>query len=282
MITLAFTIMNASAQENNSLIFGADGEFKILHVSNCIDNSNNVSRATKGLVGRYIEVEKPQYIVFTIGRKNTSGIAKLVPELKELCKGIPCAVVCADGEGNSSVPVMSFNGSTISHIVYLMGEETTFEQVAWYRQQSIKYANNNSGIPVPSVAFVLRPMPEFDTAYNEYGSQKMLKKLISHTGEKKEEVSCQENNAGLFTAMIDCNDVRGVFSGYDDRNDYALVWKNILLAYGRHTSMESMYEPGARIIILNENDESILTYIRNENNSVTDRCVYPTDFSVTK
>lgn len=39
----------------------------------------------------------------------------------------------------------------------------------------------------------------------------------------------------LFTSVKECGDVMGIFVGHDHDNDYAVAYKEVLLAYGRYT-----------------------------------------------
>lgn len=57
----------------------------------------------------------------------------------------------------------------------------------------------------------------------------------------------------MFAAMKESGDVMGIFVGHDHDNDYAVMWKGILLAYGRFTGGNTEYNHlsnGARIIVL--------------------------------
>ena len=57
----------------------------------------------------------------------------------------------------------------------------------------------------------------------------------------------------------------GVFVGHDHDDDYAVSWKGILLAYGRYTGGNTVYNHltnGARVIELDENANSFRTWIR--------------------
>lgn len=59
----------------------------------------------------------------------------------------------------------------------------------------------------------------------------------------------------MFAAMKEAGDVMGMFVGHDHDNDYAVMWKDILLAYGRFTGGNTEYNHlpnGARIIVLDE------------------------------
>ncbi len=57
-------------------------------------------------------------------------------------------------------------------------------------------------------------------------------------GTRMEEACSPRINTGMFAAMKEAGDVMGVFVGHDHDNDYAVMWKNILLAYGRYTGGE--------------------------------------------
>ena len=48
-------------------------------------------------------------------------------------------------------------------------------------------------------------------------------------------------NSGLFNAMLECGDVMGVFCGHDHNNDYAINNRGILLAYGRYSGGDTVY-----------------------------------------
>ena len=56
-----------------------------------------------------------------------------------------------------------------------------------------------------------------------------------------EKACAPELNTGMFTAMKEAGDVMGMFVGHDHDNDYAVMWKGILLAYGRFTGGNTEY-----------------------------------------
>ena len=68
----------------------------------------------------------------------------------------------------------------------------------------------------------------------------------------------------MFTAMKEAGDVMGVFVGHDHDNDYAVMWHGILLAYGRYTGGNTVYNHlpnGARVIVLKEGQRTFDTWI---------------------
>ena len=57
----------------------------------------------------------------------------------------------------------------------------------------------------------------------------------------------------------------GTFVGHDHNNDYVAYWFDILLAYGRYSGGNTVYNDlpnGARIIELKEGQRSFSTWIR--------------------
>ena len=109
----------------------------------------------------------------------------------------------------------------------------TFDQVNWYRQQSATYKAKNGGQPLPALAFFHIPLPEYNEAASDENAI-----LI---GTRMEKACAPELNTGMFTAMKEAGDVMGMFVGHDDDNDYAVMWKGILLAYGRFTGGNTEY-----------------------------------------
>ena len=71
-------------------------------------------------------------------------------------------------------------------------------------------------------------------------------------------------NSGLFNAMLECGDVMGVFCGHDHNNDYAINNRGILLAYGRYSGGDTVYNDipnGGRVIVLKEGSRHFTTWV---------------------
>ena len=45
----------------------------------------------------------------------------------------------------------------------------------------------------------------------------------------------------MFVNMLECGDIIGIFTGHDHDNDYAVAWQDVLLAYGRYTGGNTVY-----------------------------------------
>lgn len=86
----------------------------------------------------------------------------------------------------------------------------------------------------------------------------------------------------IFTSVKECGDVMGMFVGHDHDNDYAVAYKEVLLAYGRYTGGNTVYNDlpsnGARVIVLKEGERKFNTYIRIANGEIESFVSYPDNF----
>lgn len=194
------------------------------------------------------------------------------------------------------LPIYSSKDNTVSQLIFNFDSHAgyrvraisrydwlNFDQIAWYRQQSKRYTRENGNKPLPAIMFLHIPLPEYAYAY-----EACIRKSGNVTGNGKivgtmsENVSCAKLNSGMFSAILECGDVRGVFCGHDHDNDFALMWKNIMLAYGRYSGGNTVYnnlgKNGARIIVLHEGSKDIDTYIKLRGGEVINECKYPADF----
>lgn len=89
------------------------------------------------------------------------------------------------------------------------------ETVAWLTQQSADLP------PVPSLAVVHIPMPQFMAAWSGGAAN----------GSRSELVSCPSSDSGLFAALQGSN-ISMVLSGHDHDNNFCALHGGIRLAYG--------------------------------------------------
>ena len=85
----------------------------------------------------------------------------------------------------------------------------------------------------------------------------------------------------MFASMKEMGDILGVFVGHDHDDDYAVFWKGILLAYGRYTGGDTVYNNlsnGARVIEMTEGSTNFRTWIRQKDEEVINTVNYPSDF----
>ena len=72
---------------------------------------------------------------------------------------------------------------------------------------------------------------------------------------------------------------------HDQDNGYAVMYHHILLAYGRFSGGNTVYnniENGGRIIELSEGERKIDTYIRLNADDVESRVTYPESFNLSR
>lgn len=126
------------------------------------------------------------------------------------------------------------------------------DQVAWYYRRSGELAAE-FGSPIPALAFFHIPLQEFHLLWEN-------RERHSLVGEKNEEVSAGPFNSGLFAAMLDRGDVKGVYVGHDHVNDYEGDYFGIRLGYAANTGFgtygldeeDEHRLRGARVFVLNE------------------------------
>lgn len=147
-----------------------------------------------------------------------------------------------------------------------------FDQINWYLTKSAAFTKENGGKPVPALAFFHIPLPEYAQAASSEDAQ-----LYGI----RREVSCPPQlNTGMFTAMKQAGDVMGVFVGHDHNNDYAVSWHGILLAYGRYSGGDTVYNDlsnGSRVIELTEGERSLRTWIRTAD-GISQVTTFPKDY----
>ena len=147
------------------------------------------------------------------------------------------------------------------------------DQIAWYTKESKKFTQQN-GSPIPSLAFFHIPLPEFKTALEE--------KWLTMNGYIRENPGCPKYNSGLFIQMKELGDIKAIICGHDHNNDYVHLWQDMLFIYGRFSGCDTVYNDlkpnGARIFEMEEDKETIHTWIRLYDQGIIQDEVYPSFF----
>ena len=182
-------------------------------------------------------------------------------------------VKSSDGKKDASV-LYCLDSHSYSKLPDVKGYDwLTFDQVNWYRQQSAAFTAKNNGKPLPALAFFHIPLSE----YNEAASDE---NAILY-GTRMEKACSAAINTGMFAAMKEAGDVMGTFVGHDHDNDYSVMWKGIVLAYGRFTGGNTEYNHlsnGARVIVLKEGERTFTSWIRLKGGELKDKTVYPDSY----
>lgn len=295
-----------SAVQAQTLQFNAQGKFKIVQFTD-VHYIADDPRSDIALerINEVLDTEKPDLVIFTgdviYGKPAEKGLRTVLQtvadrklpfavtfgnhddeqglsrqELFDIIKGIPynltSTVEGLSGVTNFILPVRSSDGTRDAEILYVLDSHSysqikgiggydyiKFDQIQWYRQNSERLTAANGGNPIPSLAFFHIALPEYHQAVADESAPIF--------GIRKERACSPALNSGLFVAMKEMGDVQGIFVGHDHDNDYAVMWQGILLAYGRYTGGNTVYNNlpnGARIIELTEGEKGFRTWIRTQ------------------
>ncbi|HPF02713.1 MAG TPA: metallophosphoesterase family protein [Bacteroidales bacterium] len=171
------------------------------------------------------------------------------------------------GNGNYILEIKSEGSDMTAALLYCFDSHSSFEpetdlgtyewiefsQIAWYREQSRKYSTLNGGKPLPSLAFFHIPLPEYNEIAGREGT----------IGIYEESVCCPDLNSGMYTSMLECGDVMGMFTGHDHDNNFIGSLRKICMAYGYASGRQSYGSigRGARVIDLYEGKRHFDTYV---------------------
>lgn len=201
--------------------------------------------------------------------------------LKDVAEGIA-------GEGNHIVRIYNSTDPTkVSSVLYCLDSNSYSRikgidgygwfdrsQINWYVSESKKLTQQNNGTPLPALAFFHIPLPEHAQGWASMDSKRY--------GTKDENECSGKLNSGLFTNMVECGDVMGIFVGHDHVNDYITTLYNIALGYGRASGGKNTYGdklPGSRIFVLKEGERTFDTWIYEKGKKKRPDVVsYPTSF----
>ena len=278
--------------QKSELQFNKDGKFKIVQFTDVhFKYKNPASDIALERINQVLDEEQPDFVIFTgdvvysapadkgmlqvleqVSKRklpfvvtfgnhdNEQGMTR--EQLYDIIRQVPGNLMPDRGSVLSPDYVLTVKASSDAKkdaaVLYCMDSHSysplkdvkgyawlTFDQVNWYRQQSAAYTARNGGKPLPALAFFHIPVPEYNEAASDENA--ILR------GTRMEEACAPKLNTGMFTAMKESGDVMGIFVGHDHDNDYAVMWKGILLAYGRFTGGNTEYNHlpnGARIIVL--------------------------------
>lgn len=304
-------ILSSSAQ-TDALRFDSDGNFKIVQFTDVhFKYGKPASDIALECISAVLDAEHPDLVVFTgdvvFGKPAREGFDTVFSMVES--RGIPFVYTQGnhdDEQDMSRDEVYSYvkrfphmlptsagdatltilDGDKPAAAVYTFDSHSyaqikgigtygwiTLDQINAYVAKSSELTQANDGTPLPSLAFFHIPLPELKQAAASEGTP-----LI---GTRREKVCSPEINSGLFTAMRTAGDIMGVFVGHDHDNDYAAYWYGILLAYGRYSGGNTVYNHlrnGARVIMMHKGERTFDTWLRLRDGSVIDRTTFPDSY----
>jgi predicted phosphodiesterase len=318
---LVLSSLFCAAQTTSPLRFHKDGTFKVVQFTDThYQPGVSASDSAIANINEVLDAEKPDLVIFTgdviYAPPAGTGLRRVLEPVAK--RNIPFAVVFGnhDDEQDLTRPQLYDTIRTVRHNllpergasaspdyvlkiasskekgkeaarIYCMdshsysrlkGQVDGYDwfhasQVEWYRRQAAIQPTAADSIVVPAIAFFHIPFPEYKQAA-ESGSAILR-------GTRMEQVCSPELNSGMFTAMKEAGDVMATFAGHDHDNDFAVMWYDILLAYGRYSGGNTVYnhlKNGARVIVLKEGERAFTTWLRIRGEGVTDCYEYPADF----
>lgn len=307
---------------DGKLHFRPDGTFKILQFTDLhYKTGKSQSEDAIKTMEQLIEQEEPDLVMITGDLVYSEGVAEALaaiteplvnagvpwafvfgnhdtqfeltyPAIYDILQSTPRAVMPRRPKGVDSpdyaIEVRSANGDDVASVFYCLDSHAAArmadvgrydwmspEQVSWYRDLSWAYTKRAGDKVLPSLMFFHIPLPEVAIAYDQTQNAAF--------GTKKEKICAPELNSGMFAAARDTGDIIGMFFGHDHDNDFAVTYYDILLAYGRYSGGNTVYnhlgKPGARVIKLKEGSRDIETYIRLlDTPGPVDAVTHPIDF----
>ena len=287
--------------QKSALKFNEAGEFKIVQFTDVhFKYGNPASDIALERIDEVLKAERPDLVVLTgdviYAKPADKGMRTVLERVAahnvpfvvtfgnhddeqgmtrtQLYDIITLTVQSSDDKGSHAAVLYFFDSHSYSKLKDVKGYDwLTFDQVENYRRQSAAFTEANGGQPLPALSFFHIPLPEYNQAASSEGAI-----LI---GTRMEKACAPALNTGMFTAMKEAGDVMGVFVGHDHDNDYAVMWHGILLAYGRYTGGNTVYNHlsnGARVIVLKEGQRTFDTWIDLAGGQQVNRSTYPDSF----
>ncbi len=144
-------------------------------------------------------------------------------------------------------------------------------QVNWYYETS-KQIEQQYNRKIPSLMFIHIPLWEhrfmWYSSVDDRSAAAHERAVAKHhiVGERNEDECPGPINSGMFSAILDRGDVKGVFCGHDHVNTYHGNYYGVLLGYAGNTGFgtygisgaERNRLRGARVFNLDENKEGVL------------------------
>ena len=149
--------------------------------------------------------------------------------------------------------------------VVLRGEEEIhcydyirYDQIGWYREESLRLRQENGGNPLPALAFFHIPLRE-----TEEGLASPDRELVGNN----EEPPCPSRlNSGLLAQMREIGDVEAIVNGHDHDCDYVLRHGPMFYIYGRFSGCDTVYNhlglSGGRLFEFRKGEPGFRTWVR--------------------
>ena len=223
----------------------------------------------KILTDLFIEYQVPYAVAFG-NHDDEAEVSR--KEVLDYLSGLPLCLISDEGGeevkgvGNYVLPVANQKGE-VEKLLYCMDSRSyslkkgvdgygwfDHSQVLWFARTNRKWLSKNNEIQ--ALLFFHIPLPEYKDAFD--GGQ-------FRNGVRMEEECSPKINTGMFSELVLQGNVLGTFVGHDHNNNYVAQLFNIALCYGYFSGGNSYQDlplNGARIILLEENQQTFTTWLR--------------------
>ncbi|MDP4091735.1 MAG: metallophosphoesterase family protein [Bacillota bacterium] len=239
------------------------------------DERSKTEADVKKAIGEVAQPMEKRHIPWAVVFGNHDGRNNVMPKdaIMDVYMSYPCNISekgphNIDGVGNYNLLIKSSKGQEPVFNIYMLDSGRTAappltgydwikpNQIEWYREKS-KTLKTTYGRSIPALMFFHIPIPEF----------KQLWDSGKTVGQRNEAESSPKVDSGLFTAVLEMGDVKGIFVGHDHTNDYTGDLYGVELGYSRNTGYgtygKAGLSRGARVFLLNENKpEQFETWMR--------------------
>lgn len=132
---------------------------------------------------------------------------------------------------------------SLFYIAYFLESQTKEEDQEHLRESQVEwYVSHAQNDLVDSIMFMHIPLIQYINP-------------VDYDGVYLEDVCAQEEDTGMFAAIVEQGKTKGVFVGHDHKNDFSMTVEGVYLAYGRITGYNAYgtLERGGRIIEIDSN-----------------------------
>lgn len=167
--------------------------------------------------------EKFPHSLFQNGPENIDGCGNYIIKVKNSKGEITQALVLMDS--NSYVKKTADQQGCYDNVHK--------NQVAWYENEIGKLKTENNGTLPSSLAFFHIPVPEYQTAWDEYvnNGRKDTENVKYKYGNLYEDVCTTLYNSGFFSKAKELGSTKAIFCGHDHINNFYLEYQGIGLVY---------------------------------------------------
>ena len=281
IIAIVLIFVTAKAQK---LVFNQDSTFKIVQFTDMhYQHGNSKSDTTLLSIGRVLDAEKPDLIVFTGDIVTSHFVEKGWNDITKFAidRQIPFAVTLGNHDDEQGVTRseiaelitqypynintlrddgMTFNLNTVLQIYGSkngMKTESTVYLIDSKAYSTINRVGGYGWIPTETVDWYKKqslsltvknnmlPIPAVAFFHIPLPEYEIAfdNEKNVRFGERLEKECAPKLNSGMFLAMKQMRDVIGVFTGHDHVNNYIVDYYDIALAYGCFSGWKTTYVP---------------------------------------